>query len=395
MLRVPDAVAQQSPLPPELLLGILDSGGLEMQSLQAFRLSCKLFGDLGKSAMFRSFVLVNRRHAADSESDMESDMDSDTNLCDTDRVYFWISPAIAPLVTKCFINNNVSDRPHHEAIVVFILRRLELFVNLRFCSFSMLKTPIDTTIISQLGKLRYMRDISIFDCNVVAMKEPMLRIASISLDRRLRTLPDALITDSPGWGSVLESHHLRSIRLHLDVAQDGEHIHNDDLRSIFNLTPVPNLYNFSITTQPYLSTLHLLAATPSFTSQLRELKLSKISSPALLDTDITSPVYLPFMHTYSGPCNPLCVFRPGDALRTVQLGKSQASSICATLEDLSRSSKRLEDLSIVFDQITVQLLNLICTKFPHLIMLFLEHSLETTDTDGSYTPDVRSLPLIK
>lgn len=358
----------QSTLPPEILFAILDAEDVGLASLQSFRLTCRLHAQVAKPAMFRSLRAV---------------LDPCPSPHDVDRLHFWTSPTIAPLVSQ-FDIRGVRDELNHTAEVPFILKRLALFANLRSCSLSMLQSPIDDSIMTQLRNLQYLNHLSIHDCILTANDLTTLRIASISMDHKL-PISAATNLQRRNWGSFLDPHHILSINLQFDQ----ELVQTDTLRSIFDISPVPNLHAFSIAAQPHLSTLRILTSSPQFTSQLRELKLSKIGSPALSDEDFQSPVHLPFLHTYSGPCNALRLFRTGKALRTVHLGKAPAPSICATLQELSRSSTQLEELWIVFDQVTARLLELICSKFSRLTKLLLEHSREAQDTGGSYTPEVR------
>lgn len=360
----------QSTLPPEILFVILGAEDVGLASLQSFRLTCKLHSQVAKPAMFRSLRVV-----------------LDPCSHDVDRLRFWTSPAIASLVSQ-FDIRGVHDESDHAVEAPFILKRLSLFTNLRSCSFSMLQSPIDDSIMTQLRNLQYLNHLSIHDCILTANNPTTLRIASISVGHKL---PSSTNTDLQrrNWGSFLDPHHINSINLQFGQ----EVVQADALQSVFDIRPVPKLHAFSITAQPHLNTLRILISSPQFTSQLRELKFSKIGSPTLGDEDFQSPVHLPFLHTYSGPCNALRLFKTGNALRVVHLGKAPAPSICATLEELSRSSTQLEELWIVFDQVTARLLDLICSKFSRLTNLLLEHSREAQDTGGSYTPEVRaSLP---
>ncbi|KAF7982685.1 hypothetical protein HWV62_27174 [Athelia sp. TMB] len=357
----------QSTLPPEILFAILDAENVGLASLQSFRLTCKLYAQVARPAMFRSLRVA---------------FETCPSTYDDDRLHFWTSPTIAPLVFQCEIRD-LCGQSDHTREVPLILKRLHLLVNLKSCSLSMLQTPIDDCIMTQLRNLQYLNHLSIHDCILTANNTTPLRIASISVDHKLPALADTSDGERRNWGTLLDTDHIRSIVLRFDENLTQE----DTLQSIFDISPVPNLDSFSITAQPELSTLRILTSSPPFTSQLRELRLLKANSPTLGDEDFHSPVHLPFLHTYTGPCNAFRLFKSGNALRTVHLGKATAPSICTVLEGLSRSSNQLEELWIMFDQVTARLLDLICSKFPRLTKLLLEHSRETQDTGGSYTPE--------
>ncbi|KAJ7644703.1 hypothetical protein FB45DRAFT_1053392 [Roridomyces roridus] len=265
---------------------------------------------------------------------------------EVERLKFWSSEEIAPLVRQC----TVAPLECSEAYILNseFVRRISKFTGLRKLSATQL--DLDSAALADICALPLLTDLSIVGCEVedcdISDMEPLLLRRFFfrgSADR---------------WIPLLDTAFLHELDL------TGQLLH----KTISAVSSFPRIHTLTATID--LSTAS--AAAFSKFPAVRILKLEKQrrrrSHPEHTACPSTSHI-LPLLNTYIGPHELLPLFLEKPTLKNLILDRCRAEELCLVL---CTEAPHITSLHATFEHIDSATFETICTSFPGLVDLFIQ-----------------------
>ncbi|KAJ6506020.1 hypothetical protein DFH09DRAFT_1289166 [Mycena vulgaris] len=258
-----------------------------------------------------------------------------------ERLNFWCSPEIAPLVRSCKITpwvrypRTFSDTETPYILLAAFFDRLLCFARLQ----TLYALRVDFTQIGVVGlcRLPALTRLHIDEC-IVAARERVdttalsLKVSSFILERELEGVDR--------WIALLDPDHLRQMELTVNCRVLA--------RTVANTSPFPHV--------------HKLSAIMN-NSTVSDLLHSQCAGGA--DPTVHISGLLPALTEYTGPCNTLCLFLPREALTHLVTPRCLPADFLRQLEGIGRPHN-IPSLDLTFDDFERAALDKLCGFFPRL-----------------------------
>ncbi|KAJ7614288.1 hypothetical protein DFH06DRAFT_134417 [Mycena polygramma] len=349
-------------IPNELWLEIANNfWEYDRQTLLNFSLACRTFRGVSRPRVFAKFAFEVYRITTEGALLLPSPAEVDMRL---ERLDFWCSPEIAPLVRSCEIDESWSNRNSsdwtYNAVDPYVLldavfERLPHFMCLQQLTARHLHfTQNGINILSRLPPLTRL---AVSLCRV-ALHEHIkphlhtLRVSDFDLSPGYNRPPG-----NDFWIPMLQPQDLRSLRVSFDACCMG--------RQISDIPLFPNVQRLeaSMDFPTPADNLAILAKFPA-------VRILRLRGKELLETAVSpcSPAIFPALREYSGPYQSLPLFSVAESLTHF------TTSHCSPQELISRIQgiqSNITSVHVDFEKLNIAEFNTLIALLPRLTELLI------------------------
>jgi hypothetical protein len=318
VLRTNSKQSKRGIFPPELWLTIFED--LTSSDIANVRLTCRSFAALGKFQAFSLFRFHPFRLVS-STTDYRLAFANERHALRLERLQYWTSPDIAPLVRRCKVEPEYSVRrlgdivdqgEDADSLIDAFFEILPHFYNLRHMEF--LHVPFSDKALLHLCGLKKLKSFAVTDCVVTATAapRPLLGVADVFFYAYNTFYGSIEERGSVGWLDVLNPDTIRHISIYFPKPKI---IH---LRGIATMRSLCDLS----ASEADIVHRHIISIL-SHPSALEELHISHYlekTSHEIVDPPIGFVIgsfSLPSLRLYHGPHQYLSWFVTGQSLHTV------------------------------------------------------------------------------
>lgn len=311
-------------LPPEVWLAIFEFGGLGASDISNVRLTCISFATLAKPQAFSTFDFIPFILTAE-ETCYRWAFTSEHVQRLTQRLNFWTSLEIAPMVRECRVHpvycsddalsSLDAKGDAHELINAFF----SVFPNFRNLSrLECQHIPFSYNALNSLDQNSNLTTLHVEDCNIISIVAPprQLKVADVHFYSRFSEYGSRELRGSTiGWLDILHPHSIRSVSIALWEPKLSHLRGIATARSLSDISGPESdiVHRHIISILSHATSLKILDIHPYKTGSCSE-ELNQRTG-----TDI-EPVLLPSLHTYIGAHQFLSWFITGPAFQSVSLG---------------------------------------------------------------------------